>query len=82
MSRLEIIDAGRRRRFTAEAKLKTFEEGFSATAQEHGVSRSQLYPRRQLVQAGNLDSNRMEGFLPALIIPDVPTPGSIDSGIK
>lgn len=29
VSRLEIIDTGRRRRFTAEAKLKILEEGFS-----------------------------------------------------
>jgi transposase len=77
VSRLEIIDTGRRRRFTAEAKLKILEEGFSgdgrqvsATAQKHGVSRSQLYRWRQLAQAGNLGSNRIEGFVPALITPD------------
>lgn len=86
VSRLEIIDTGRRRRFTAEAKLKILEEGFSGdgrqvstTAQKHGVSRSQLYRWRQLAQAGNLGSNRIEGFVPALITPDVPTPVSAPS---
>ena len=81
MSRLEIIDTGRRRRFTAEAKLKILEEGFSgdgrqvsATAEKHGVSRSQLYRWRQLAQAGNLGSIRIEGFVPALITPEAPAP--------
>ena len=87
VSRLAIVDTGRRRRFTDEAKLRILEEGFSgdgrqvsATAVKHGVSRSQLYRWRQLAQAGNLGSIRIEGFVPALITPDVPAtvPGSSD----
>jgi len=87
VSRLAIVDTGRRRRFTDEAKLQILEEGFSgdgrqvsATAVKHGVSRSQLYRWRQLAQAGNLGSIRIEGFVPALITPDVPAtvPGSSD----
>lgn len=39
-----------------------------------GVSRSQLYRWRQLAQVGNLGSIRIEGFVPALIAPDVPAP--------
>jgi transposase len=81
VSRLEIIDTGRRRRFTAEAKLKILQEGFSgdgrqvsATAEKHGVSRSQLYRWRQLAQAGNLGSIRIEGFVPAVITPEAPAP--------
>lgn len=81
VSRLAIVDTGRRRRFTDEAKLQILEEGFSgdsrqvsATAVKHGVSRSQLYRWRQLAQAGNLGSIRIEGFVPALITPDVPAP--------
>jgi transposase-like protein len=68
VSRLAIVDTGRRRRFTDEAKLQILEEGFSgdgrqvsATAVKHGVSRSQLYRWRQLAQAGNLGSIRIEG---------------------
>jgi transposase len=86
VSRLAIIDTGRRRRFTDEAKLQILEEGFSgdgrhvsATAVKHGVSRSQLYRWRQLAQAGNLGSIRIEGFVPALITPDVPAPVSAPS---
>ena len=83
VSRLAIVDTGRRRRFTDEAKLQILEEGFSgdgrqvsATAVKHGVSRSQLYRWRQLAQAGNLGSIRIEGFVPALITPDVPGPSN------
>jgi transposase len=61
--RLEIIDTGRRRRFTAEAKFKILEEGFSgdgrqvsATAEKYGVSRLQLYNWRKLAQASDLGS--------------------------
>ncbi|CAK7261747.1 MULTISPECIES: IS66-like element accessory protein TnpA [unclassified Shinella] len=86
VSRLEIIDTRRRRRFTAEAKFKILEEGFSgdgrqvsATAEKHGVSRSQLYRWRQLAQSGSLCRNRIEGFVPAVITPDVPAPVSAAS---
>lgn len=81
VSRLEIVDTGRRRRFSDEVKLRILEEGFSgdgrqvsATAEKHGVSRSQLYRWRQLAQAGKLGSIRIEGFVPALITPDVLAP--------
>lgn len=81
VSRLEIIDTGRRRRFTDDAKLRILEESFSgdgrqvsATAARHGVSRSQLYRWRKLAQAGDLGSIRIEGFVPALITPGVPAP--------
>ncbi|MER8563885.1 transposase [Mesorhizobium sp. M0578] len=86
VSRLEIVDTGRRRRFSDEVKLRILEEGFSgdgrqvsATAVKHGVSRSQLYRWRQLAQTGNLGSVRIEGFVPALITPDVPAPVSVPS---
>jgi transposase len=52
----------------------------SATAEKHGVSRSQLYRWRQLAQAGNLGSIRIEGFVPALMMtPDVSAPASVPS---
>ncbi|WP_152976253.1 transposase, partial [Ensifer adhaerens] len=47
-SRMEIIDSGRRRRFTDEAKLAIVAESFNgrrqvtATAQRHGITRWQL----------------------------------------
>ena len=81
VSRLEIVDTGRRRRFSDEAKLRILEESFSgdghqvsAAAAKHGVSRSQLYRWRQLARDGNLGSIRIEGFVPALVVPEVPMP--------
>ncbi|WP_244426424.1 transposase [Rhizobium sp. PDO1-076] len=79
MSRLDIIETGRRRRFTDEAKLRIVEEGFSgdghqvsATALKHGVSRSQLYRWRQLLREGNFGRGRIEGFVPAVVMPEAP----------
>jgi transposase len=81
VSRLEIVGTGRRRRFSDEAKLRIVEEGFSgdgrqvsATALKHDVSRSQLYRWRQLLREGRLGGVRVEGFVPAVITPDDPTP--------
>ncbi|MGB3387038.1 MAG: transposase [Pseudaminobacter sp.] len=86
VSRLEIVDTGRRRRFTDEAKLRLLEEAFSgdgrqvsATTARHGVSRSQLYRWRQLAQAGKLGSIRIEGFVPALIAPETLAPAPAPS---
>jgi transposase len=77
VSRLEIIETGRRRRFTDEAKLRIVEEGFSgdgrqvsATALKHGVSRSQLYRWRQLLREGHFGRTRIEGFVPAVVMPE------------
>ncbi|MGB3389956.1 MAG: transposase [Pseudaminobacter sp.] len=79
VSRLEIVETGRRRRFTDEAKLRILEESFSgdgrqvsATAAKHGISRSQLYRWRQLLREGSLGGIRVEGFVPALIAPEAP----------
>lgn len=80
VSRLEIVGTGRRRRFSDEAKLRIVEEGFSgdgrqvsATALKHDVSRSQLYRWQRLLQEGRLGGARIEGFVPAVITPAVPT---------
>ena len=88
VSRLEIVDIGRRRRFSDEAKLQILEEGFSgdgrqvaATAAKHGVSRSQLYRWRHLAQDGKLGSIRIEGFVPALIVPEAPVPAASQSAL-
>jgi transposase len=79
VSRLEIIDTGRRRRFSDEAKLQILEEGFSGdgrhvatTAAKHGVSRSQLYRWHKLARDGKLGSIRIGGFVPALIVAETP----------
>lgn len=87
LNRLEIIETGRRRRFSKEAKLQIVAESYSepgfcaATARRHGISRSQLYEWRRLARAWQFElSGHTEGFVPALIVPETgptirPAPG-------
>jgi transposase len=84
MERLEIIDSGRRRRFSKEKKLQIVAESYSepglcaTTARRHGISRSQLYEWRRLARAWQLDVASTAGdFVPALLVPEIePAAGS------
>jgi transposase len=78
MERLEIIDIGRRRRFSKEKKLQIVAESYSepglcaTTVRRHGISRSQLYEWRRLARAGQLDVGSPSGdFIPALLVPEI-----------
>ncbi|MDX0995199.1 IS66 family insertion sequence hypothetical protein [Sinorhizobium medicae] len=78
MERLEIVDSGRRRRFSKEMKLQIVAESYSepglcaTTARRHGISRSQLYEWRRLARAWQLDvASPVSGFVPALLVPEV-----------
>jgi len=72
ISRLEIVDTGRRRRWSAEAKLRIVEESLSAprqvsaTARRHGVSNQLLFSWRKAYRAGRLGAPA--GFVPAMIV--------------
>ena len=61
VSRMEIVESGRRRRFTDEAKLAIMAESYSglrqvtATAQRHGITRWQLNGWRRAAREGRLD---------------------------
>ena len=54
VQRLEVVELGRRRRWSAEAKLRIVEESFagwrqaSATARRHGISPSLLFAWRKV----------------------------------
>jgi transposase len=89
MERLEIVDSGRRRRFSKEMKLQIVAESYSepglcaTTARRHGISRSQLYEWRRLARAWQLDvASPVGGFVPALLVPEIePAAGSLpDAG--
>lgn len=85
MERLEIIDSGRRRRFSKEMKLQIVAESHSepglcaTTARRHGISRSQLYEWRRLARAWQLDvASPVGDFIPALVVPEMePATGSL-----
>lgn len=78
MERLEIVDIGRRRRFSKEMKLQIVAESYSepgqcaTTARRHGISRSQLYEWRRLARAWQLDiAAPVGGFIPAVVVPEM-----------
>lgn len=85
MDRVEIVDTGRRRRFSKEMKLQIVAESYSepglcaTTARRHGISRSQLYEWRRLARAWQLDAaSPVGGFVPPLLAPEVkPAAGSL-----
>jgi transposase len=75
ISRLEIVDTGRRRRWPDEAKVRIVEESLSgprlasATAR-HGISNQLLFSWRKAYRAGRLGG--LAGFVPAMIVPEPP----------
>ena len=79
ISRLEIVDTGRRRRCSAAVKLRIVEESFSgprlasATARRHGISNALLFAWRKAYCEGRLGEVR--GFVPAVIAPEQPEQG-------
>src|SRR5665213_4543281 len=74
ISRLEVVDTGRRRRWTDDEKLRIVAESLagsrmaSATARRHGISRQQIFTWRRLHREGRLGSPI--GFVPATIAPE------------
>lgn len=72
ISRLEIVDTGRRRRWPEEAKVRIVEESLSgprlasATARRHGISNQLLFSWRKAYRAGRLGAPA--GFVPAKIV--------------
>lgn len=60
VTRLDVVDTGRRRRWSEEAKLRIVEESFagfrqaSATARRHGISRQQIFSWRKAYREGRL----------------------------
>jgi transposase len=76
IGRLEIVDTGRRRRWSAAEKLRIVEESFSAprlasaTARRHGISNQLLLAWRKAYREGRLGD--IPGFVPAMIVPEQP----------
>ena len=76
INRLEIVDTGRRRRWSAAEKLRIVEESFSgprlasATARRHGISNQLLFAWRKAYREGQLGDTR--GFVPAMIVAEQP----------
>jgi transposase len=74
VERLEIVETGRRRRWSEDEKLKIVFESLqsagqmNATARRYGISRSQLYLWRRAFRATQAETvEPRAGFVPATI---------------
>jgi transposase len=73
--RLEVVESGRRRRWTEAEKLKIVQESLagsrvtSATARRHGMSRQLLLNWRKAFREGRLGEEAAGRFVPAIVTP-------------
>ena len=87
VERLEVVDTGRRRRWSEDEKLKIVMESLqaprhvAATARRYGVSRSLLLRWRRSFRPEPKDAaDQQAGFLPAMVVPESgATPGPVGS---
>ena len=76
MSRLEIVELGRRRRWSDAERLRIVEASYagsrlvSATARAHGISRSLLMTWRRLAREGKLGAEPGPSFAPVILAPE------------
>jgi transposase len=86
VERLEVVETGRRRRWSDAVKLKIVLESFeaprlvSATARRHGISRSQLSQwRRSFGPEWKDVADPQTGFVPAMVVaePAAPVPANM-----
>ena len=75
VGRLEVVDTGRRRRWSPEEKLRIVTESFSGPrlvstiARRHGISPSLLFTWRRAFHVGASEPPEAK-FVPALIVPE------------
>src|SRR6202021_3031887 len=77
VERLEVVETGRRRRWSEDEKLKIVLESLrsprqvAATARRYGISRSLLISWRRSFRPERHDPERQQiGFVPALVVPE------------
>ena len=86
--RLEVVETGRRRRWSEDEKLRIVVESLSgprlvsATARRNGISPSLLYVWRRAFRAERIGAaGSVPGFMPAMIIPETrPGAGASPTG--
>ena len=76
VERLEVVDTGRRRRWSEDEKFKIVLESLqaprqvAATARRYGVSRSLLLRWRRSFRPEPKDAVHQAGFVPAMVVPE------------
>jgi transposase len=82
VERLEVVDTGRRRRWSEDEKLKIVLESLqaprqvAATARRYGVSRSLLLRWRRLFRPEPKEAADQTSFVPAMVVPEA-MPGPV-----
>src|SRR3954463_15598846 len=72
--RLEVVETGRRGRWSEDQKARIVLESLagprlvSATARRHGISRSQLLAWRRTLRPQRSEAGAVPGFVPAVIV--------------
>jgi transposase len=87
VERLEVVDTGRRRRWSEDEKLKIVLESLqsprqvAATARRYGISRSLLLRWRRPFRPEPKDATEQQkGFIPAMVVPEAGArPGPVGS---
>lgn len=84
--RLEVIETGRRRRWSEAEKARIVAESLrghrqaSATARRHGIPNSLLFRWRREYRQGRLCAGGSDGgFVPAMVVADAPTEAPVGS---
>src|SRR6476661_10069304 len=90
LSRIEVVETGRRRRWTSAEKLRIVEESFSAprlvsaTARRYGISRQLLLGWRKAWASNHPAGEDSIGptFVPAIVAPSStpPTKEAVEAG--
>jgi transposase len=92
VGRIEVVETGRRRRWSEDEKLRIVLESLqqprriSATARRYGISRSLLLQWRRLFRVEHKDAEQQLGFVP-VVVPEssdaaVPAPGAGGGAIE
>ena len=87
VSRLEVVETGRRRRWSEDEKLRIVAESLrgprlvSATARRYGISPSLLYTWRRAFRVKPIGvEDSAPGFVPAIVVAEAP-PGTARGAI-
>ena len=84
VSRLELVEVGRRRRWSVKEKVRIVAESraaprqLSATARRHGISRSLLTNWRRAYRERRLAGAAEPAFVPVRVRVDAPLPPAAD----
>ncbi len=79
VTRLEVVETGRRRRWTEDEKLRIVAESLNgarqvaSTARRYGLSRSLLTTWRRQFRVQAVGEEGVTGFVPAVVVPEAPS---------